>query len=181
MTWYKRRLPHWHPDDVPLFVTWRLYGSLSKPTQPKSPNASWLATIRQFNASPGPRWLERTDLAELVANALHFAETQLRLYHLLAWVIMPTHVHILIEPKAALARITKSVKWYTAREANRVLQRSGPFWQAESYDHWVRDERELEEILNYIEYNPVEAGLVLMPENWPWSSAALTPTPAADS
>jgi hypothetical protein len=61
---------------------------------------------------------------------------------------------------------------YTAREANRLLGRAGqPFWQAESYDHWVRDEREWDRIKAYIENNPVRAGLVANAEDYPWSGA----------
>ncbi len=71
-----------------------------------------------------------------------------------------------------LRRITQSIKGYAAREANRLLQRTGhTFWQDESYDHWVRDEAELERIVIYIEWDPVRAGLVASPEEWRWSSA----------
>jgi len=48
----------------------------------------------------------------------------------------------------------------------KLLHRTGTFWQAESYDHWVRDEEELERIVNYIAGNPVSAGLVKRPEDW---------------
>jgi hypothetical protein len=66
----------------------------------------------------------------------------------------------------------KSLKGSTAREANRVLRRTGePFWQKESYDHWVRDWQELENIRLYIENHPVKAGLVRTPAEFPWSSA----------
>ena len=55
----------------------------------------------------------------------------------------------------------QGLKGYTAREANRLLGRTGqPFWQGESYDHWVRDETEFIRIIAYIENNPVKAGLV---------------------
>jgi putative DNA methylase len=63
-----------------------------------------------------------------------------------------------------------SLKSYTAHEANRMLNRSGAFWQTESYDHWVRDDDELERIALYILENPVKAGLVDRPEAWKWSS-----------
>ena len=54
-----------------------------------------------------------------------------------------------------LARITKSIKNYSARPANALLNRTGhPFWQDESYDRWVRDRNELSSIL----------------EEWHWSS-----------
>jgi len=71
-----------------------------------------------------------------------------------------------------LRRITQSLKGYTAWEANRLIKRTGsPFWQDESYDHWVRDEAELGRIVTYIESDPVRAGLVASPEDWRWSSA----------
>ncbi|HEX8847496.1 MAG TPA: hypothetical protein VF791_22830, partial [Pyrinomonadaceae bacterium] len=67
---------------------------------------------------------------------------------------------------------TKTIKGFTAREANKLLNLTGqPFWQDESYDRWVRDETELKRIIRYIEHNPVSAGLVAKPEDWPWSSA----------
>ena len=66
----------------------------------------------------------------------------------------------------------KSLKGASAREANRILSRTGEaFWQAESYDHWVRDETEWNRIANYIEENPVKAGLVRRAADYRWSSA----------
>ena len=74
---------------------------------------------------------------------------------------MANHVHILIYPEAKLSRITKSIKNFSARQANAILGLTGqPFWHDESYDHWVRGPKELEQIVTYIEENPVSAGLV---------------------
>jgi putative transposase len=85
---------------------------------------------------------------------------------------MPNHVHLLILPRAGVAEITRWLKGSTARRANMLLQRTGlSFWQDESYDHWVRNARELNRIAAYIEENPVAAGLVDSKELWPWSSA----------
>jgi REP element-mobilizing transposase RayT len=85
---------------------------------------------------------------------------------------MPNHVHVLILPHVALPQITHWIKGTTAREANRLLGRTGElFWQDESFDHWVRNEREFHRIVAYIEENPVSAGLVATAEDWPWSSA----------
>jgi putative transposase len=84
---------------------------------------------------------------------------------------MSNHVNILIDPHAPLTRITKAIKNYSAREANRILDRTGqPFWQNESYDHVVRNTKESDEIVKYIEFNPVSAGLTDAPEAWRWSS-----------
>ena len=102
---------------------------------------------------------------------------------------MPNHVHILIQPveriqiedvnffgevadsRSPLTQIMHSLKSYTANQANRVLNRSGSFWQTESYDHWVRDLAELERIHAYIQANPVKAGLCERPEEWLFSSS----------
>ena len=108
----------------------------------------------------------------MVADALRYRERQLGLYRLRAWVLMINHVHILIYPEARLSRITKAIKNHTGRLANAILGRTGlPFWQDESYDHWVRGPEELAKIVRYIETNPVAAGLVSRGEDWRWSSA----------
>jgi hypothetical protein len=85
---------------------------------------------------------------------------------------MANHVHVLLLPLVPPSRLLKSLKGSTAREANRLLGRTGePFWQRESYDHWVRDEAEWNRIAAYIQNNPVKAGLVARAEEYPWSSA----------
>ena len=86
---------------------------------------------------------------------------------------MANHVHILIYPAVKLSKITKSIKNFSARQANAILGLTGqPFWQEESYDHWVRGPKELENVVRYIQENPVSAGLVERVEDWRWSSAA---------
>jgi REP element-mobilizing transposase RayT len=85
---------------------------------------------------------------------------------------MANHVHMLITPKIDPSRMMQSLKGYTARESNRLLNRTGdPFWQSESYDHWIRDEAEFDRIRRYIEENPVHAGLASTPGQHRWSSA----------
>jgi REP element-mobilizing transposase RayT len=96
------------------------------------------------------------------------------LYELSAWVIMPNHVHILILPISDPRRITHSIKGRSAREANLLLGRTGPFWQHESYDHFVRSMKEFDRAVNYIEQNPVSAGFATTAENWRFSSAIWT-------
>jgi putative transposase len=111
-------------------------------------------------------------VAQCVVDALHYGEKQLSLYELQAWVLMVNHIHILIDPKAGLQRITKSIKNYSARQANAILGRTGqPFWKEESYDRWVRGPKEMGKIVQYIKQNPVAAGLVERAEDWRWSSA----------
>jgi putative DNA methylase len=64
-----------------------------------------------------------------------------------------------------------SLKSYTANRANAILGRSGPFWQRESYDHWIRDVHEFERIVQYVAANPVKAGLCACARDWRFSSA----------
>jgi len=117
-------------------------------------------------------WMKNAAVAELVSDALLYAERQRGLYRMLAFVVMSNHVHLLIETEQSLGRITKFLKGNTARRANQYLGRVGQaFWQDESFDHWVRNLAELERIVHYIENNPVTAGLVKHPQNWQWSSA----------
>ncbi len=176
MSYYHRVLPHWDPDGAFLFVTWRLFGSLPRTANGNSavsPGRAFVLMDRQLDrAGFGPVWLRDTRIARSIVEALRFAQDELRLCELRSYVVMPNHVHVLLRPNVPLARVTKSIKGYTAREANKLLQRTGqPFWQYESYDHWVRNNSDLQRIVRYIESNPVTAAFVRSPEHWPWSSA----------
>lgn len=176
LSYYERRLPHWQPEGAAIFLTWRLHGSLPKHSQDlknRSTGEVFVVMDRQLDATvDGPLWLLDERVAQCVADVLTYGERELGLYELRAWVLMGNHVHILIYPRAKLARITRAVKNFSARRANEILRRTGqPFWQIESYDHWVRSRAELEQIVRYVEGNPVAAGLVDRPEAWRWSSA----------
>ena len=158
MTYYERDLPHWQPEGAALFLTWRLHSSLPKEYleshRDPDPAKEFVRQDRILDkALVGPTWLKDERVAACVAAALHHADAVLKLYDLRAWVINP------------------SVRAFTAREANRILQRTGAFWQHESYDHWSRDLRQSEKIIAYIEENPVSAGLVQRAEDYRWSSA----------
>jgi type I restriction enzyme R subunit/putative DNA methylase len=120
----------------------------------------------------GPMDLGQEAVAEAVAESLDRG-VLLGRYGLGAWAILSNHMHLLLLPKAAPSRLLQSLKGASAREANRILRRTGErFWQAESYDHWVRDEPEWKRIANYIEENPVKAGLVRRAVDYRWSSAS---------
>ncbi len=111
-------------------------------------------------------YLRRPDIAQIVVGSIHKG-VGLGHYELSAYVVMANHVHLLIRPLIAPDRLLKSLKGATAREANRLLGRTGePFWQKESYDHCVRNRIEFEKIRIYIEANPVKAGLVRNPEDY---------------
>ena len=139
---------------------------------------SWL------NQALGIRHLESPDLAMQVVEAMnHFAGHR---YDLFAFVVMPSHFHWVFQPqddwieslkragpkRTPRERIMHTVKLHTAIECNRLLGRAGTFWQEESYDHCVLDIEELGRIIEYVENNPVKAGLCATPEEWPYSSVA---------
>jgi len=127
---------------------------------------------RYLDMGAGACFLRRSDVACLVADSLrHFHEVQ---YLLDDWVVMPNHVHAILWPMPGftLSGILRSRKRRTARQANRILCRTGEtFWQKESYDHWIRSDEEKSRIRNYIRMNPVKSGLCETPEAWKWSSA----------
>ena len=62
----------------------------------------------------------------------------------------------------------QSIKRYSSRESNLIINRQGRFWHEENYDHIVRNQEELDKIINYIMQNPVKAGLVKNAEDWKW-------------
>jgi putative transposase len=181
---YRRRLPHLHPEGAYLFLTWRLWGSL--PPQPLStvyPTAghAFVAQDRALDRHlAGPRWLRDPPIAELVSQAIVIGECQRRFYELCAWVVMPNHVHLLILPRVPVAILMRWLKGSTARTANRLLRRTGqPFWQDESYDHYLRQSKSIQRTIGYIEQNPVSAGLVSSAVDWRWSSAGWQAKPPA--
>jgi putative transposase len=121
-------------------------------------------------AESGPVFLRQEAIARLVVESL-LRGVELRHYELGAFAVMANHVHVLLLPLIPPSRLLKSLKGYTAHEANRILGRTGePFWRRESYDHWIRNENEWQRIAAYIENNPVKAGLVSSPEQYQWSS-----------
>jgi len=182
MGYYERNLPHWHPPDTQLFLTWRLAGSLPSKCDWMSPSRNYkeghkfaIMDRELERCAYGPVWLQEARIAQMVLDTLHHGEQDRDFYRLRAYVVMPNHVHLLLQPLTTVSVITRWLKGSTARRANQLLCRTGrPFWQDESYDHWVRDNSELQKIVRHIEQNPVRAGLASSPGAWPWSSAATT-------
>lgn len=127
---------------------------------------------RELERAPGPSWLKQQKIAEIVPETIRDGERVRALYDLVAFVVMPNHFHLLIEPKASAPKITQFVKGVSAKRANGFLMRTGrPFWQDESFDRWVRASKERDNTILYIEFNPVRANLVAEPELFRYSSA----------
>ena len=93
-----------------------------------------------------------------------------RFYDLVASVIMPDHVHLLLQPTRGydLAHIMKGIKGASARQINSARDARGPLWQDESWDRLMRDEAEHHEKLKYMLDNPVKRGLIADGWDWPW-------------
>jgi putative transposase len=187
---YRKKLPHLQPPQGTFFITYRLHGSIP------------MAKIRQFKIMPsrsvfkkskdlrnawyfrcsdnyldsnpnGPYWLAKKEIAEIVFQSLLFNHG--RQYDLHAFCIMSNHVHVLLTAKKGapeLYRMMQAHKSFTAVMANRILGRSGKFWELESYDHLVRNNKSFQRILWYILNNPVKAGLVKHWRDWPNSWVA---------
>ncbi|MEW6206864.1 MAG: transposase [Acidobacteriota bacterium] len=184
--WYSRGyLPHFDAGETVQTVTFRLFDSL-----PLSMLEQWRRELAHLSAKEseverrkrieayldrgeGSAWMNDPRISDKVQEAILFFDGQR--YRLQAWVVMPNHVHALLTPCAGweLGRILHSWKSFTANECNKLLNRSGEFWQTETFDRYVRDERHYHNAIVYIENNPVKAGLCDKPEDWKWSSARI--------
>jgi len=89
--------------------------------------------------------------------------------------VMPDHVHVLLTAlrdengwPVPLLEIMQSLKSCTAHRINKLLHRSGPVWEEESFDHVLRSDESLKEKCEYIRQNPVRAGLVQKPGDYRW-------------
>jgi len=126
-----------------------------------------------LDAGHGACWLRNPDVGALVEETLLAGDGER--YRLLAWVVMPNHIHVLIETRTAiaLAEVVKAWKGQTARAANALIGRSGSFWERDYFDRFIRDDAHLAAVVRYIERNPVKAGLAARAEDWPFGSARL--------
>ena len=124
-----------------------------------------------LDRSHGDCFLRDSRIAELMENTLHFHHGQR--FDLLAWVVMPNHVHALITvgDTAPLSKIVQNWKSISAAAANKLLGRTGDFWQVDYWDTFMRDPEQTRKAARYIEINPVKAQLCRSPEDWPFSSA----------
>ena len=139
-------------------------------------------------AEHGPTWLKDERVARSVADSLEYRDG--KVYRLDAYCIMSNHVHVVFQPflnerslslnidaerlvyeskDPPLDVIMHSLKSFTANEANKILHRSGPFWETESYDHVIRNDKEYSRVKAYVLNNPVKAGLVADWGDWPWN------------
>jgi len=182
--WHSRGyLPHFDGSELAQFITFRLYDSLPaavlegwRNELKHQPSGEVESIMRRrveayLDQGHGSCHLKSPALATLVQNALLYHDQTK--YRLAAWVVMPNHVHLLCTPCAdySLAQVMHSLKSFTSSEANRILDRTGRFWQKEYFDRYIRNARHYAKVVSYIESNPVKAKLCEKPEDWPFSSA----------
>ncbi len=129
----------------------------------------------------GPHFLKDNKIVEIIANELKKHDGTL--YDLIAYCIMSNHVHLVIDTEnqivdletenelnhtyVSLDKIMKQIKGPTAVYCNKYLNRSGQFWERESYDMYIRNEKMLNNVISYTLENPVKAGLVNEWEDYP--------------
>ncbi|HDZ57076.1 MAG TPA: transposase [Pseudomonas xinjiangensis] len=186
--WYhSRRLPHFDASYVQQVITFRLADSLpqhvlrqievdlksapesTREHQRRQRTDAWL------DLGLGCRALENAEVAEVLLEGL--LRNDGKRYQLLAWCVMPNHVHVMIQPQYSLARIVQSWKSYTGRWALAHNARlgleipAGSLWMRGYWDRFIRDEEHFFAAVDYIHNNPVKAGLCESAGQWRWSSA----------
>ncbi len=164
-------------DSLPSHVVdeWKaelhhLLNSPNKETQAATHKELTRRIAHYEDAGHGNCHLRQPELAKIVQNSL--IEGHDATYRLLAWCIMPNHAHILIKQgnQTTLGKITRQWKGSSARSINLALKRKGPFWASDYFDRAIRDEEHFWNSVTYIHRNPVRAGLVADPKDWPFSS-----------
>jgi putative transposase len=125
-------------------------------------------------AQNGDFYLREASVAEVVASSIRYHDG--KWFDGVAYCIMPNHVHFVFTPleknkgqEYSLSEIMHNIKRNSVKQANSILGRTGSFWQHENYDHFARNNAELERIVKYVLYNPVKAGLVEDWTNWQWT------------
>jgi len=153
-------------------------------------NRDWFIKFEDImhKASAGPMWMKDERIAEVVAESLRKLDGDA--YRLDAYSVMSNHVHAVFKPflsekdlresfdpegrltftskHPSLSRIMQSLKGSSSRECNRVLSRTGQFWEHESFDHVVREGKFFKTI-KYVLNNPVKAGLAGEWREWRWN------------
>jgi putative transposase len=195
---HRRNLPHFDPHDAPYFITFRLTDTLPKEvlfalraeldhqlqladklngrSAIESREVAHKRYFKQYDAyldrcEAGPQWLKEGQVAQTVYD--HILSLDRSWWKLYCFTIMPNHVHLLfsIAPSVLLSDLMQKIKGGSAFQCNKVLTRSGSFWQNESWDHVLR-QGEFGRVLEYLLENPVKAGLVESWSDWPWTYLA---------
>ncbi|RAU22498.1 transposase [Paramagnetospirillum kuznetsovii] len=173
--WHSRGyLPHLDAPGVIQAVTFRLSDSLPIEVVERLDHEAEVAKRRHsldvaLDAGHGDCLLAFAQPADIVERCL--LERDGPDYRLIAWVIMPNHVHVVAKPLIPLPDILQAWKSVTARRINAWRGCGGRLWQPDYFDRFLRDDAHLAAVIAYVEENPVKAGLCERPEDWRWGSA----------
>jgi putative DNA methylase len=176
--WHSRGyIPHFDGGEICQFVTLRLHDSmpqkvLEKWKESSASDAEFRRKVEGYlDSGYGECWLKNERIATLVQDCLRYHDA--KKYKLISWTVMPNHVHLLARPleNEHLSEILHSIKSYSAQESNKLLGRKGQFWQRESFDRYIRNVDHFVNVIQYVENNPVKAGLCETPGEWRFGSA----------
>ena len=196
-TIYRRRLPHRQNENAIYLITFRLAGSLPKSIIEKLKKERIsqkerllkdrfskeeiqieLTKLSQLyfgkydellDNMKGPHYLEKNKFAQIVADSIMYFDNQR--YSVVNYCIMSNHVHLILSQlQRELDQILGSIKKFSAREINKMMNTSGQqFWHYENFDHIIRNEWALQRFIHYNLMNPVKAKLVKDWKNWKWN------------
>ena len=161
-----------HVDGADIqFITYRLVDALPKFVIESFEQFESKERVRKLyqalSQGKGSCVMNDSENAQLVVdNWRHFDGVK---YELLAYVVMPNHVHVLIKVLGdwTLASIIHSWKSFTAKKTS--VPGYDSVWYRDYFDRYIRDDAHLNKAVHYILQNPVKAGLVRRAKDWPWS------------
>ena len=176
--WHQRGyLPHFDGGAVVQMITFRLADSLPRAAFDKAVASAANEADRRrrldktIDDGRGACLLRVPENAVIVKQALqHFDGER---YRLIAWVIMPNHVHVVIEQTDGfpLGDVVRDWKSFSAKAINKTRGAKGAVWAADYFDRFIRDGIHFASAVSYVENNPVKAGLCRHSHDWPYSSA----------
>jgi len=153
-------LPHIDIEGHYQFITFRTQDSsdqyLKKLAQQRLPNSKRQLAIDEYlDQSQSGAYLK----GDILISLKHFIELKdTVLYELIAFCIMPNHVHVLIKPLDSLSRVMQQLKGGSAKLINDLMGRKGRFWAVDYYDKLIRDEKHFAVVYQYIINNPAALG-----------------------
>ena len=195
---YRGRLPHWEVHGGRYFVTIRLAGSIppqgvdrikrqSEELRTLSENQPEYLRLRRKIFLEMESWLDRSELVQHLGEPEMASEVVAAIEHrevngiwtMFSYAVMPNHLHLFFslgegsetkEPAELKETLNGFKKWLAVRGKETLgLDPDKPFWQREWFDHWSRSHEYDRRFISYIHNNPVKAGLVSHPADWPYS------------
>ncbi len=190
------RLPHWRLSGGVYFLTFRLGDSIPSSViqslqeefefevaikegalgrrltalELSRAKRRWLGKVdAHLDQGIGSCVLARPECAQVIKKTILHPSP----HRLLAWAVMPNHVHLVVQPHAEtdLSDLLQEWKSLTARRINRLLSRRGSLWQKESFEHLIRHSESLDKFIRYTLDNPSKAGI----HSWPYLGSVSFP------